>query len=612
MQTELEATATAEAEAISSHLDGLYPHQIKGYESFKGWMDSSLQLAHLQGVGGSGKTFSIIRWCREYGLKPDEVMGIAPTNVAAHQLSQSTGLTCSTLHKGFGLVPKDAKWGKDEDEEYQKYQTQIEAIEAQLDDGHLTDDEGFSLLDLLKEDQLRIRALDSLKKAVSKNELAFTTSPDAGISHQIKLILADECSMIGEENFNIAVRSLPDNCKLLFMGDDQQLFPVNEGQSPAFSTPCIAQFNENVRAGDSDIAKLTAVLRQCKSYKDAHTLLMQTEPFDGDPYDVPDGSVCWVNRAESLSLVTRWAKELPADGSAYRVIPYKRKTVAGRNAVIKKLTETPLFGEGDTLLANSQIARTVMRNGSFFNNQPILFNGFTIELLGYQPIEHSATGAGGKRYDFELIRAEFANDNELGIEWQGSERCNHPGATWDDKQEWLHNPNLLRLLAPKDLPAYQELLKFWEESRSSFYGKSNKPEDGDRASAFLASINKKSWKQVQGTPGHIYKPDVDFSYEGTGFRWWAGQKDKKGRDVTEFEYLRSEVGRRFHWVKNLADDVQYPLASTVYKAQGSTIERVILDLNDFHSVQKVAKSDALRRALYTGCSRASKQLFLYF
>lgn len=64
----------------------------------------------------------------------------------------------------------------------------------------------------------------------------------------------------------------------------------------------------------------------------------------------------------------------------------------------------------------------------------------------------------------------------------------------------------------------------------------------------------------------------------------------------------------FYKLKNNYPDLRPRDAATVYKAQGSTYDSVLLDLSD---LGKCTQNDQLARMLYVGASRAKSKVFLY-
>lgn len=73
-------------------------------------------------------------------------------------------------------------------------------------------------------------------------------------------------------------------------------------------------------------------------------------------------------------------------------------------------------------------------------------------------------------------------------------------------------------------------------------------------------------------------------------------------------YARQKDWHKYFYLKNSFPDLRQKDASTVYKAQGSTYETVLLDLTN---IGKCTNSDQLARMLYVGFSRAKSKVFIY-
>lgn len=82
---------------------------------------------------------------------------------------------------------------------------------------------------------------------------------------------------------------------------------------------------------------------------------------------------------------------------------------------------------------------------------------------------------------------------------------------------------------------------------------------------------------------------------------------------TTYNRELNKAKREKDWYKyfSLKDgiaDLRPPYASTIHKAQGSTVDEVFLDLND---ISKCKSRDTLLRLLYVGCTRPTERLYIY-
>lgn len=72
----------------------------------------------------------------------------------------------------------------------------------------------------------------------------------------------------------------------------------------------------------------------------------------------------------------------------------------------------------------------------------------------------------------------------------------------------------------------------------------------------------------------------------------------------------SNVWNIFYTVKNTINcPIKYSYSLTVYKSQGSTFEKIFVDMEDIHDCVK--DTDILNKTLYTAVTRASDKIYLY-
>lgn len=79
------------------------------------------------------------------------------------------------------------------------------------------------------------------------------------------------------------------------------------------------------------------------------------------------------------------------------------------------------------------------------------------------------------------------------------------------------------------------------------------------------------------------------------------------RDLTRY-YGREKRWAEYYKLKNNFPDLRPRDACTVYKAQGSTYDTVLMDLSD---IGKCTQNDQLARMLYVAASRARSKVYLY-
>lgn len=83
-------------------------------------------------------------------------------------------------------------------------------------------------------------------------------------THSHLLVFIDECSMVDQELYNYIHESCDGTCKIVYVGDKNQLVPVKSGLSPIFrSNIPIAEINQVVRfSGSKELLSLSEQLRE--------------------------------------------------------------------------------------------------------------------------------------------------------------------------------------------------------------------------------------------------------------------------------------------------------------------------------------------------------------
>ena len=84
--------------------------------------------------------------------------------------------------------------------------------------------------------------------------------------------------------------------------------------------------------------------------------------------------------------------------------------------------------------------------------------------------------------------------------------------------------------------------------------------------------------------------------------------DREYVDKLSKYFKRQKMWGHFFWLKNCLPDLRPRDACTVYKAQGSTLDTVYLDLTDIASC---GVADRVARMLYVGASRARKTVYMF-
>lgn len=589
-----------------SSLEGLRSEQLAAWPRFKEFMLGHNSMAVLEGLGGTGKTFSVASYCRAIGLQPNEVLGIAPTNVAAKILEasfQKAGFPApaTTAHKALHMVPKKVTWNANKDQEMTEAKARLDAWDESEDF-----DTGTYAETRLIYDRLR-RELDAFRK----EELIFT-AVDFDPSPDTMLYIVDECSMLGAELYEVMALSLIEHGRVLFMGDSNQLFPVGEGLSPSFGNHKIATFKDVQRAAGY-IAALSKEVVNARNLDTAKAILFDVQHWkDFDvkaPWEIPDGEAAVISRSDAKSMFDYWAKTLPRDGYSYRMVTYKNETVDRINLASLKFSGLNCPPIGSNIIANKPVSRWCFKSPS----KVILLNSEVAQITDvYSPYKAQIPGFGHiPIYVLEVgleckVEQDEVNYYERPNHFLGEGVRGNLGKCADVK--WTGDPT------------YAKALEMWSGIKNALYSQGKPPGKENQYTAQLFEwLGIDSWTNLKGAKGFkkFKKVDVNLDFFLVG----ACQKEKEkflesvvdmDGDVC-YDGLRKQIYKLYRWVSDTAVDPIRPLsASTVYKCQGATIERVVVNLPEILESRKYGKDahENCYRAIYTAVSRASKQLFI--
>ena len=587
-------------------LNRLREEQLAAWPKFEEFMRGNGKMAVLSGLGGTGKSFSVASYCQAYGLMPYEVLGIAPTNVAAKILEQSfanAGFSASatTAHKALHMAPNKVEWDGEKDRE-------MVSAKEKLDAWDLSEDfspSEYAEIRLVHE-RLK-RELDAFRK----EQLIFTAT-DFKPDPSIQLYVVDECSMLGAELYEVIALSLIEHGKVLFMGDPNQLFPVGEGLSPSFDNPHIASF-QSVQRAAGNIAALAKEIVNAQNLETAKHILYDVshwKDFDVDnPWDIPDGEAAIVSRTDAKAMFRYWSSTQPRSGYAYRMINYKNESVERINLASLKFGGLQCPPIGSNIIANKPVTRWCFKSPS----KTIMLNSEVAEITdNFQPYAAKIPGFGA----IPIHVLEVALECKIGSDEENYyERQNH--FLGEGFRGQLGNTAEIKWTGD---PKYTQALEMWTGIKNALYSQSKPPGKENRYIAqFFEWLGIDSWTNIKGTKGFKQYKKVDVNLEL--FTAGACRKEKQkfldavvdGEGNICFNPMRSQIYKLYRWLSDTAVDPVRPLASsTVYKCQGATIERVVVNLPEILESRKYGKDahENCYRAIYTAVSRASKQLFI--
>lgn len=618
----------------SEYLARLKPHQVDGLYEFIKWFKGGKQFGILAGCGGSGKTHSIMIYAQAANILPEDILACAPTNAAAKKLGESMGMGAKTIHSAYGILPVKRVWTQEHQDKYNK-------IVEQLADDSIDHE----LRAKLTKDEL---VLKIISKASSANELAFLprdlpdkdldplpTDEDAQCEAKLaKLIVVDEASMVSKEVISWIEAFTDPKVKVLFMGDERQLPPVDDGDkiSPAFAYHQIAKFEHSVRSeAGSSLYKLIDKIR----YIDEPTSQVAVLEMLDDPDNVitiGEDEAVLVSGKRKRQLVEHFAKTLKADGLEWRILAYRNATVDNWNHAAKVSSGTPYFGLGDAMVARSGFSRYGQFYGKRASPLKLLVNNAQIKLGDFCGSGKVRTGFLSEDF-FEYQKYNYSYNDEdttlhakeieehhddkpygdLGIKTaeinpdifnhehflnyiRGNTKFENPTLTGGMNASFIKQ---LIVISPKDLPKYQAACEYWTKLSKSFGMATKNPEASDTIREFMET-----------TMSVVLDISLD---KPKPIREWFNTRVKSSKPETDpisnLVRLKKYCANVSQKLNNLTDDIVYPFASTIHKSQGQTIDNVLFDVRDVGTINFGSK-DLLCRAIYTGVSRAAKRLIV--
>jgi hypothetical protein len=599
------------------YLDTLTPEQKKGYAPFLKWWQGSSPAACLPGRGGTGKTYTSSRYLLEAGIEPRRVLGIAPTNAAAHKLSEEFAAAgfpavCMTAHKALGLVPEPQRWGD-------KEQGRLDEIDAQL---AKWDIEGGESLDDRRAMEIERSYLHRRLDAYRKDELMFCVRNPSGNSlHSdapvalYDLYLVDEVSMTPDEIYELMMMEWQ-HAKILFMGDQLQMRPVGQGLSKAFSVPWIAEFTESKRASGT-LKSIHEAIVACTNPNTAAEILKSLPYWDeiegvSAPWDLPECEGCIISKAESRNLFSHWLKTMPFDGLHFRMVAYKNATVDKINNSCLSLLNAPCPQPGHLMIANSPLSRCGPDEEGKWERVRIAHSS---ELVQVQKVIRSSKSYVPGFGEFTLYHIKVTNTDPA----KGNTLLYQPDAFLGGWKPDYHD-----ILRWTNDSTFQHGLEFWSTLKSSLFskGKPPLPTANTNVQRFFELCGADSWCNFVGVKGvKTYKaPPAPLDWAWLIYR--ASPKelakfhrecfDAEGRPV--FGKIRSRIYRLYKWLSDGAvDPVKSLGCTTVYKAQGQSIQNTAVLLDELLSSSKFGGPDATANAMsaiYTAVSRSSKRLYI--
>lgn len=405
----------------------------------------------LTGGPGVGKTFTTrelalilpkiiqnYRRAMQQKGNPKEIALTSTTNKAATVLGEQTGILATTIHSFLGVVPKtDYSTGRTHLKRTNKYQV-----------------------------------------------------------HQDKIIFIDEASMVDKELYVLLQEATDPTCKIIYIGDKNQLAPVMEKISPAVALANVPAQTYEITTPVRN-ANAPALLDLCDRLKD--DILLENPKDKMTNWPAAPGEIEYVNGEQLKILIEgmfgpNGTVKVDDEELACRILCYRNDTVVGYNQHIRKLRGLPEHPTpGEVLVCNDHFKLSRDRS-------------FSVE---------------------EAVTVHAVSD-------------------------------------PQEFPICEH-------------------------NSIMA-----------------YELDVSSRFNGrTTVRYCA---DRDRMKLLRRHYKKHKDWPSFFKLKEDFIDLRDREAATVYKAQGSTYDSVIMIMSDIFASRDI---NQLRRMLYVGASRARKKIYLY-
>lgn len=258
---------------------------------------------NISGPGGVGKTFLMghlideimpmyYDTCKMMGIQPEyhSVHMTATTNKAAEVLGIQTGRPTTTVHAFFGLKVQD------------NYSTGESKV----------------------------------------------TKSNSWTVHTGIILFIDEASMIDKQLYEF-IQEGTCKCKIVYVGDANQLAPVKETLSPVYRRQGINMF-ELLEPMRTSIPELQALNEQCRNTVQSGK---DTDVYDFKPIKVVSGIIDWISGEEFEQEIAYNFHEQTSDSV---ILAFTNQRVIDYNTHIRELRGLPEeFSPGEILISNSAV-----------------------------------------------------------------------------------------------------------------------------------------------------------------------------------------------------------------------------------------------------------------
>ena len=225
------------------------------------------------------------------------------------------------------------------------------------------------------------------------NDGSNTVVPTAKwVVHDHVLIIVDEASMVNKTLMDYIDKGTTSNCKILFVGDKNQLAPVKEHISPVYTRP----YSESLLTQPVRNANQPALMDLCEQLKDT-VLTGRFHPIK----EVP-GVIDFVNGSELKGVLER---EYHVEDSTKRVLCYTNRRVIEYNQFIRQIRGYTAHYNVGEMMTNNSAAELV--------DKTRLYTDQLVEIISVSPLRLDSSIVAG--HDIEMVGLEVRDPSTLAI-----------------------------------------------------------------------------------------------------------------------------------------------------------------------------------------------------
>ena len=210
------------------------------------------------------------------------------------------------------------------------------------------------------------------KQELTRIERANYVSPVQSQNKQAKFIIVDEGSMVGDDLIKFIDEIAPTNCKVIFVGDNKQLNPVGEDDSPIFNQgyPEV-ELTEIIRQGEGN--PIIDVSRNLNMLSRIGTINSKGEGYAlTNNYDRIIGELARVNGTDEVKYIAWTNKAVDMVNNAVRNTIYQNpaKVEVGESIILSSPYGKGRFSTNQEItIENIDIVNGTIVNPRFLSPQ---------------------------------------------------------------------------------------------------------------------------------------------------------------------------------------------------------------------------------------------------